>query len=177
MTDTPSAIAPANPDILSRLIAMLSCDDLDTHEISRIADVCIQAQDDPAGVLHSLYGADAAQVAQYDPAGVIAFIIFVELQDYFAVADNVDELYEQLIEAFENPTLPDYPYDDNNFETVSDFYRWVDGQLQAHHPNYALISFGQSYTNDFQLVLVYRAQRDEIISSCTTLGLQASRCE
>src|SRR3546814_20693290 len=85
-----------------------------------------------------------------DPKGVMAFILFIELEDYFAVADTVDEVYEQIVDAFEQPALPDYPYDDNDFQTVSAFYQWVDGQLLAHHNKYRLISFGERYTNDFQ---------------------------
>src|SRR3546814_2030079 len=112
---------------------MLACGDRDENEIGRIVDVCVQAQKQPAQTLRENYGADAAKVAEYDPDGVSAFIVFVELEDYFAVADTVDELYEQVVEAFEQPALPDYPYDNNNFQAIPDFYRWVDAQLLAHH--------------------------------------------
>ncbi len=162
---------------LGELIGMLSCGDLDEHETSRIVNICIQAKDRPAETLHENYGADAAKVAEYDPGGVMAFIIFVELEDYFAVADTVDELYEQIVDAFEQPALPDYPYDDNDFETISDFYRWVDRQLQEHHGKYRLIGFGESYTNDFQVILVYREQAADILALCKELGLRAELCE
>ncbi|UYO92646.1 hypothetical protein [Pollutimonas sp. M17] len=164
-------------DHLARLIGMLSCGDLDPHETERIVNICIQAEDEPAETLRKHYGADAAKVAEYDPAGVMAFIVFVELEDYFAVADTVDELYEQVVDAFEQPALPDYPYDDNDFQTISDFYRWVDGQLLAHHGKYRLIAFGESYTNDFQVILVYREQAMDILSLCKELGLRAELCD
>src|SRR5690606_28576360 len=121
--------------------------------------------------LRTQYGSDAAKVAQYDPRGVTAFILFIELEDYFAVADTVDELYEQIVDAFEQPALPAYPYDDNDFQTVSDFYQWVDDQLLRHHGKYQLISFGESYTHDFQLVLVYREQVQGLLALCAQLGL------
>ena len=162
---------------LTRLINLLSCNDLDTHEASRIVEACLQAKQDPVATLTENYGADAAQLVQYDPSGVIAFVIFIELEDYFAVADTVDELYEQIIEAFETPMLPDYPYDNNTFETISDYYQWLDTQLLAHHPKYRLINFGQSYTNDFQSILVYRDNVDEIIQLCQQLELDAELCE
>jgi len=170
-----------DPDTLAQryawLLGMLSCGDLDEHEISRIVSICMQAKDDPAETLREHYGADAAKVAEYDPGGVMAFIIFVELEDYFAVADTVDELYEQIVDAFEQPALPDYPYDDNNFETISDFYQWVERQLLAHHDKYRLIGFGESYTNDFQVVLVQREQTADILSLCNELSLRAELCE
>jgi len=162
---------------LATLIGMLSCGDMDEHETARIVNICEQAKTDPAKTLKDNYGADAAKVAQYDPAGVMAFIVFVELEDYFAVADNVDELYEQIVDAFENPALPEYPYDNNNFETLSDFYDWVDKQLQVHHEKYCLLCFGESYTNDFQSVLVYRDQLADILALCKELDMQAHRCE
>ncbi|MGB6104608.1 MAG: hypothetical protein WBF88_12275 [Pusillimonas sp.] len=162
---------------LSRLIDLLSCDDMDEHEASRIVGVCMQARDEPEKILREHYGADAAKVAQYDPQGVMAFILFIELEDYFAVADTVDELYEQIVDAFEQPALPGYPYDDNDFQTVSDFYQWVDRQLLAHHGKYRLISFGESYTNDFQVILVYREQTDELLALSAALGLQAGLCQ
>ena len=167
---------PPTREQLARLVALLSCNDIDEHETGHIVDICLQAQADPAAILHEYYGNDAAQVAKYDPEGVTAFILFLELEDYFAVADTVDELYEQIVEAFEQPDLPEYPYDDNTFQTVSDFYQWVDSQLLAHHNKYQLISFGESYTHDFQTVLVYREQLEELLTLCRTLGLQAEVC-
>ncbi|MCC2596464.1 hypothetical protein LKR43_08930 [Pusillimonas sp. MFBS29] len=162
---------------LARVVTLLSCDDMDEHETRRIVDICLQAQTEPEKTLRTQYGADAAKVAQYDPNGVMAFILFIELEDYFAVADTVDELHEQIIEAFEQPALPDYPYDNNDFESVSDFYQWLDQQLLQHHDKYRLISFGESYTNDFQVVLVFRDQTDELLALCESLGLHADPCE
>lgn len=167
---------PATQQQLQTLAQWLSCGDLDEHEIERIVGVCTQARAKPAETLRENYGSDAAKVAEYDPDGVTAFVLFIELEDYFAVADTVDELYEQIIEAFEQPALPDYPYDDNDFDTVSDFFTWVDAQLLAHHPKYQLISFGQSYTNDFQVILVYREQAPDILALCAKLELQAEAC-
>ena len=165
------------PQKLGTLIGLLSCDDLDEHETSRIVNICLQARTDAVKTLKENYGADAAKVAEYDPEGVGSFIIFVELEDYFAVADTVDELYEQIVDSFEHPALPEYPYDNNNFETITDFYHWVDQQLQTHHEKYGLISFGESYTHDFQVILVYRDKTSDILSLCQELGLQAQRCE
>ncbi len=165
------------PQKLAALIRLLSCDDLDEHEVSRIVNICLQARTDAVKTLKDNYGADAAKVAEYDSQGVTPFIIFVELEDYFAVADTVDELYEQIVDAFEHPALPEYPYDNNNFETLTDFYHWVDQQLQTHHQKYCLISFGESYTHDFQVILVHRDKVPEILSLCRELGLQAQRCE
>ena len=164
------------PFQLSQLVNMLSCGDLDNHECERIVGLCQEAQRDPAATLNKHYGQEAAQVAQYDPAGVTAFIIFTELEDFFAFADTVDELYEQVTDAFATPSLPPYPYDDNNFETVSDFFDWVDKQLLAHHPKYQLIHFGQSYTHDFQVILVHRAEVDSILELCAAIGIDAERC-
>jgi hypothetical protein len=162
---------------LERLIDLLSCNELDESEVERIAGVCMKADADPAATLVDNYGTDAAKVAQYDPEGTTAFIIFIELEDYFAVADTVDELYEQVIDAFETPALPEYPYDDNDFQNISDFFRWVDQQLLSHHEKYCLISFGESYTHDFQVILVRRADLAEILSLCAKLEIQAEKCE
>lgn len=167
----------STPQKLAALIGLLSCDGLDEHETSRIVNLCLQAKTDAVTVLKDNYGADAAKVAEYDPQGVIPFIIFVELEDYFSVADTVDELYEQIIDAFEHPALPEYPYDNNTFETLPDFYHWVDQQLQTHHEKYSLISFGESYTHDFQVILVYRDKVSEILALCQELEFHAQRCE
>ena len=160
----------------ARLIELLSCHDLDIHEVEGIVSLCKQASLDPARTLSEHYGDDAAQVARYDPTGVLAFIIFTELEDYFAVADTVDELHEQIVAAFETPALPDYPYDDNQFETVEDYFSWLDAQLLVHHPDYRLIEFGQSYTHDFQTVLVLRDTVDKILVLCKDLEILAQPC-
>lgn len=162
---------------LNTVITALSCDDLDAHETARVVGICRQALEDPAAALKENYGDEAAEVAKYDPKGVIAFVVFIELEDYFAVADTVDELHEQIIAAFETPQLPDYPYDDNDFETVSDYFQWLDAQLLEHHPAYRLIHFGQSYTHDFQTVLVHRNGADALLELCRDLQLDAEYCE
>lgn len=161
---------------LGRLIELLSCYDLDIHEIGAIASLCVQAVTDPVGTLTENYGEEAAQIARYDPTGVTGFIIFTELEDYFAVSDTVDELHEQIIAAFETPNLPNYPYDDNQFETVADYFAWLDKQLLLHHAKYCLIEFGQSYTHDFQTVLVLRDTTDEILALCKELSIPAQLC-
>lgn len=176
MASSPEPSSTVDAGKLTQLIGLLSCGDLDEHEIARIADVCRQAAAEPAKTLQTHYGAEAARVAQYDPTGVLAFIIFIELEDYFAVSDTVDELYEQVIDAFEQPQLPGYPYDSNNFSTIADFFKWVDQQLQTHHPKYCLINFGESYTHDFQVVLVHRSEVAAILALCSQLQLKAEPC-
>ncbi|NYT38380.1 hypothetical protein ERD78_15495 [Allopusillimonas soli] len=163
-------------ELLASLVGMLSCGDLDTHEIGRIAALCQHARDDAEAVLHREYGPEAARLAGQPSPAITAFIIFVELEDYFAVADTVDELYEQIVAAFERPLLPPYPYDDNDFQTVDDFYQWTEAQLRMHHPRYRLLAFGQSYTHDFQVILVLREQVDDILALCGQLGLYAELC-
>lgn len=161
---------------LATLIDLLACHYLDSHEVEAVVSLCIQTRSDPGRTLAQNYGQDAAQVARYDPEGVTAFVIFTELEDYFAVSDTVDELHEQIIDSFESPTLPEYPYDDNQFETVVDYFEWLDTQLLEHHPKYCLIEFGQSYTHDFQTILVLRDTVDTIMSLCKELGISAERC-
>lgn len=161
---------------LTQLIQRLSCDDLDEHEVKGIVSLCLEAMRDPASMLAANYGEEASQIAQYDPNGVVAFVVFTELEDYFAVADTVDELHEQIIAAFDTPTLPEYPYDNNQFETVADYFAWLDEQLLIHHAKYRLIEFGQSYTHDFQTILVLRDTVDELLQLCNDLGIAALPC-
>lgn len=162
---------------LAALIDLLSCNELDAHERNAVVQLCQQAKADPVNTLKENYGGDSTQIAQYDPKGVVAFVIFVELEDYFAVSDTVDEMHEQLIAAFEQPALPGYPYDDNAFETVDDYYRWLDTQLLLHHPKYRLIYFGESYMQDFQVILVYRDTVAILLELCRDLEIQAGLCE
>lgn len=158
---------------LETLIQLLSCRDLDEHEVEGIVGLCMRASREPEAMLSANYGDEAAQVAKYDPDGVLAFVIFTELEDYFAVSDTVDELHEQVLAAFETPMLPTYPYDQNKFETVADYFLWLDEQLLTHHSKYQLIEFGQSYTHDFQTVLVLRDTVSQILALCKELGMYA----
>lgn len=161
---------------ITRLLELLSCNDLDVHETEAIVLLCLQVLRDPARTLAENYGEDAAQIARYDPSGVLAFVIATELEDYFAVSDTVDELHEEIVAAFETPMLPDYPYDNNTFVTVTDYFGWLDEQLLLHHPRYCLIEFGQSYTHDFQTILVGRATLSETLALCEQLDIVAQPC-
>lgn len=161
---------------LREVIHHLSDGSLDKAETQTLIDITLEAQEKPETVVKRLYGADAAQMIARYPDEVTAFILGVELEDYLIVANTVDELWEETIDCFENPQLADFPYDDMPFEDIEGFYHWADDQLQAHHPDYALIEFGQHYSFEFQLILIRRNAVETVVSLCQGLGIHAQPC-
>jgi len=118
-------------------------------------------------------GAEMAWLLEVDPEGITAWVIFNELFDVFVVCDKIDELHEQIQEVFPEAPIPDFPY--GQFPTTPDYFIWLDKLLKGTPPGYQLISFGDSYGDNLQGLIISRADTERIMDLCKQLNIKASK--
>lgn len=161
---------------LTRLLNLLTGFDQKEQDIAAISQSVLTASASPAA-MGEAYGKHAQNLMEHDPDGALILAISYELDDYLALADTVDELWEEILAAFESQDLPTFPYDDMPFQDVDGFFQWANEQLQEFHPSYCLLEFAQSYDEEFQLIVVKRENLEEILSLCEKLDIPAQPAE
>ncbi|WP_341667205.1 hypothetical protein [Alcaligenes sp. SDU_A2] len=160
---------------LQRLLNLLTGFEQHEQDIQDIAQSIQNACASP-DAMGQAYGSQARTLMEHDPEGALVLAIGYELDDYLALADTVDELWEEIQGAFEARDLPPFPYDDMPFQDVDGFFEWANTQLLTCHPDYGLLEFAQSYDEEFQLILVKREHIQEILNLCQKLGIPAEPC-
>ncbi|MEJ6666404.1 hypothetical protein EGK70_005420 [Alcaligenes aquatilis] len=161
---------------LTRLLNLLTGFDQKEEDIAAISQSVLTASASPAA-MGEAYGKHAQNLMEHDPDGALILAISYELDDYLALADTVDELWEEILAAFESQDLPAFPYEDMPFQDVDGFFQWANEQLQEFHPAYCLLEFAQSYDEEFQLIVVKRESLEEILSLCEKLDIPAQPAE
>ncbi len=158
---------------LVRLLDLLSNCEQQADQLELIATHIQEALQSPEA-MQATYGDDTQALAIDTPANSLLLALSYELDDYFALGDSVDEIWEEVLAAFETPGMPAFPYEDMPFQDIESFFLWADQQLLQAHPDYALIEFASNPEYEFQLILIQRQHMSEILELCERLGLTAA---
>jgi hypothetical protein len=162
-----------NQDLIKELITLLANDRWLEEDINEISEIATRAYNDPEAYIDSDEGAEMAWLLEVDPEGIPAWVIFNELFDVFVVCDKIDELHEQIQEVFPEAPIPDFPY--GQFPATPDYFIWLDKLLKGTPPGYQLISFGDSYGDNLQGLIISRADTERVMHLCKTLNIKASK--
>ena len=162
-----------NRTALIRLLDLLANCEQPAHSLQEIADRIIEALESPQA-MQAAYGPDTQALAAENPASSLLLALSYELDDYFALGDSVDEIWEEILAAFETPAMPAFPYEEMPFQDIESFFIWANEQLQLAHPDYGLIEFAHNPEYAFQLILIQHQYMDEILELCEQLGLTAA---
>jgi hypothetical protein len=101
--------------------------------------------------------------------------LMFELSSFFADGDKIDEFHEQVSEFFKNP-LPDFPYPANKMDfPPSAYFKWLDDQLAARDPAYALMLMDNRIDDMLRGILVRRASSDRALELAEELGIGLER--
>lgn len=158
---------------LLRLLDLLSNCEQSPDSLHEITSQILLAEQSPEAMGRA-YGPEAQAVAESHPDSRRLLALSYELDDYFALGNSVDEIWEEILAAFESPDMPAFPYEDMPFQDIESFFVWADEQLLESHPDYGLIEFAPNPEYEFQLILVKRAYITDILSLCDELGLSAA---
>jgi hypothetical protein len=186
---------PTAHEHLNRVVAALSDGLLAPEEETAIVDICHQAWQDVAdfvaanpddfgwfldlGYNLALPEDRAALTGQ-----LMTYLLLSELGDLMAEGDKVDEIHEKVIELFDDSTLPDFPYDlpaaerepqyrDHSKMGGEEYLRWLDRQIQLHHPDFQMLVLDSGLDDNITLCPVARDQINEVLASCHFLGIRA----
>ncbi|SHG32499.1 hypothetical protein [Pedobacter caeni] len=159
-------------NLIKELITLLANKRLDQEEISRITEVVTRAYHDPEGYIYSEEDGDMSWLLETDPEGITTWAIYSELIAFFIISDKIDEFHEQVQEPFEGGPIPDFPY--GQFPSTDEYFVWINKLLKAMPQGYQLISFGDSYGDNLQGIIVDRADTHKIMALCQTLNVKSS---
>lgn len=158
---------------LVRLLDLLANCEQSPTSLEEIATHILTALQSPQA-MQEAYGIDTQALDADHPSSSLLLALSYELNDYFALGDSVDEVWEEILAAFETPAMPAFPYEEMPFQDIESFFIWADQQLQLAHPEYGLIEFAANPEYVFQLILVQRQYISEILELCEQLGLTAA---
>lgn len=152
--------------LLSELLTLMTCGDLDGEELDDAVAAITAAPSNP-------------QEDWVDSDGeAYAHEIIDQLGDYIASSDKIDELHEQIQDMFDD--FPDFPYDllNQDGHGVLPYYEWLDRELAQRavdEGGYDLIQIDGSGTDNMDALIVYRRDTAGIIQGAALIGVTISR--
>ncbi|AOM78947.1 hypothetical protein [Pedobacter steynii] len=159
-------------NLIKELIGLLANGRLEQEEISRITEIICLAYQDPQAYLNSEAGEEYTWLLEVDPEGIATWSIGSELFDLLLRSDKIDEFHEQVQDEFPGGPIPDFPH--NHFSSSDEYFIWINKILKGIPPGHQLISFGDSYGDDLQGIIVNRADTSRIMALCQVLNIKSS---
>jgi hypothetical protein len=147
--------------MLSELITLLTCDDMQGKELADCVSRIKASPMDP----------ELDWIEGDSPAEYMQFAVLAELGDYFAMGQKVPELHEEISEQFAEP-LPRYP--DANM-SLDAYFEWASAQLGARAKPYEILLWGNFFDDNHYSFIVRRADTPRILAIASELGLQVQR--
>lgn len=148
-------------DKLAELISLLTCGDLQGEDAQTCAAAVRADMDDP----------DLAFVEEENDR--LQFLIRVQLDDWIAWSDKIDELHDKIIADFQEP-LPPFPHHANKMDFSSaDYFRWMDSVLAGQ--GYELLLWRDRFDDNIYAFAVGRDDTARILALCTDIGVYAER--
>ena len=144
--------------MLSELITLLTCDDLQGEALADCVSRITAAPMDPE--LDWIEGDSEAEYMQ--------FAVLAELGDYFAMGQQPEQLHEEISEQFAAP-LAQLPQADMS---LGAYFQWLDAELAARPTPYQLLEWGNFFDDNLYTFIVRRADTPRILSLAGQLGLQ-----
>jgi hypothetical protein len=138
---------------------------LKNHEVGNQEEIiqnCIECYLDPDKYLEQN---DAEWILEVEENGGFEFSITNEIYDSFISGDKIDEIHEKINEL--DDTFPQ-EYRLN----VPGYFKWANQKLEQKKPPLAIIELGSTYADGLQLIIVYKADVNEIGRLCMELNVR-----
>ncbi len=142
--------------MLTELIALLTCQELDPAGVRDIERAVAAAPDEPA-----LSWAGDAPLAK-------AVALVRELGDYLAVSDQIATLHEQIAELFADPLPPLKPG-----SAAPAYFGWLERELAKRgrqHGGYAPLLLDPYADDQMYVAVVYRRDADRVMELAAALA-------
>jgi hypothetical protein len=156
--------------MLPELVELLTCGDLASDQVEAIAMIVEDAPDNPEYEWREWLP---------DPTHAMVWALLVELDDFIATSDKIDELHEQIAEFFD-ADFPGFPHDPRGKQPdgVQSYFRWLDGVLQARAPErggYELLEIENPVDDNMCAIVVCRPDTTRILELADSLSLRIAR--
>jgi hypothetical protein len=108
---------------------------------------------------------DAHWLLDLKDNGILEFSITNEIFDILLVGDKIDEIHELMADDIEEP------FPEKFWKDVKGYFHWVDEKLSSLDPPLQLIEMGDSYSDNLQLLRIYKADSPEIEQLCSEFNI------
>jgi hypothetical protein len=104
---------------------------------------------------------------------ILETIICSEFYDIYIKSDKIDEFCGWLLDAIDEPEMPENDLDLN----VPEYYQWMYQKLMDQTPPLALVEVGYNDSDNIQLLIVYQSDTAEIKQLCEALEIKHGKLE
>lgn len=92
------------------------------------------------------------------------------LCDFFLIGDKIDELHELISDEFAEPLMPFPQRDSDRKLRASEYFAWLDGELEACDPPWALLEWRNGLDDNLHVVIVRRSDTGRILALAGEIG-------
>jgi hypothetical protein len=156
--------------MIRELVELLTSGELADDQVEAIAMIVEDAPDNPEYEWREWLP---------EPTNAMLWALLVELDDFIATSDKIDELHEQIQEFFDDE-FPGFPHDPRGKQPdgVQTYFQWLDGVLQARavdRGGYELLEIENPVDDNMCAIIVYRPDTDRILQLADALSLRIRR--
>lgn len=148
----------------TEFIALLSGRTLDDDEVQAKAAQLVAMIDEPEDWMVDL---------DFEPETIAQLSVEMTLFEFFLVGDKIDELHELISDEFAEPLKPFPHRDDQEKVLVRDYFHWLDGELEARDPPWALVEWDNDLDDNLHVVIVRRSDTERVLALANELGFRA----
>lgn len=159
---------------VAELLMLLTTDTLGPEELAAATDAVVLAAQDPDAYFEQ-YLNEEEHGWLLDCGALMTEVALTEvIQQELCRSDKADELYEQISEQFSEP-LPAAP---PHYRYLHEYLGLLDAELQRRGPQpggYELLEFGDSYSDELQVLLVFRKDTARLLKLGQQFGIHLAR--
>lgn len=164
---------PLTADV-AELLTLLTTGTLDPAELAVATKAVVLAAQDPDAYFEQYLNEEEHGWLRDCGASMTEVALTDAIEQELCRSDKADELYEQISEQFADP-LPVTP---PSCRYLLDYMRIMDAELQQRGPQpggYELLEFGDSYSDELQVLLVFRKDTFRLLELGQQLGIRIAR--
>jgi len=159
---------------VTELLTLLTTGTLDPEELEAATEAVVLAVQDPDAYFEQYLNEEEHGWLRDCGASMTEVALTEAIQQELCRSDKADELYEQVSEQFSDP-LPAAPA---SCRYLHEYLRLLDDALQQRGPQpggYELLEFGDSYSDELQVLVVFRKDTARILELGQQLSIHVVR--
>ena len=160
----------------AEFLNLLTTGNLEPEELATATEAVVLAVQDPTAYFDQYLDEEEDGWLRDCGASMTEVALTDAVADYLCLSDKADELYEQISEAFNEP-LPDPP---QGFRYLYEYMRLADEEIQQRGPQpggYELLEIADSYSDELQVLLVFRKDTPRILALGQQLQVKVARLD
>ncbi|RSK37097.1 hypothetical protein [Hymenobacter metallilatus] len=167
--------APVAADA-AELLTLLTTGTLSAEELTAATEAVLLAAHDPDAYFDQYLNEEEHGWLRDCGASMVEVALTEAIGQDLCRSDKADELYEQVSEQFSEP-LPEAP---SHYRYLHEYLHLLDTELQRRGPQpggYELLEFGDSYSDELQVLLVFRKDTPRLLALGQQFAVHLARTQ